>query len=136
MFHDSGFPADHLAIAAFKSPDAAAGADVAIVDAFPGEFLGAANVVNVVGIAAIDERVADFEVWQQFVNAGVDDGGRNHQPNGARLLQFLDEIRDRAGAGGSFSGQLLYSVCTAVENDALMTAFSEAAHHVGTHSSE
>jgi len=37
-------------------------AHVTIVDAFGGKFFGAADVVDVVGISAIDDDVAGFEL--------------------------------------------------------------------------
>src|SRR5262249_34966611 len=51
MFHSFGFAADHHAIAALKTPDAAAGADVDIVDAFCGQLFGAANSKLVSGMS-------------------------------------------------------------------------------------
>ena len=42
------FAADHHAVAALQAPDAAARAHVHVVDALRGEFLGAADVVDVV----------------------------------------------------------------------------------------
>ena len=50
--------ADHHAVAAFETPNAAAGSYIDIMDSFGGELFGAANVVNVVGVAAVDEDVA------------------------------------------------------------------------------
>src|SRR5262249_56218142 len=53
MFHDVGLAADHHAIAAFESPDAAAGADIDIMDALGRELLGAADVFDIVRITAL-----------------------------------------------------------------------------------
>src|SRR5580692_7077119 len=58
VFHDVQFSANHLAVPALKSPDAAAGADVAIVDAFCRQFFSAADIINVVGISTVDDDVA------------------------------------------------------------------------------
>src|SRR5260370_22851573 len=55
--HDVGFASDHLAITAFEAPDAAAGADVAIVDALGGEFFGAAHGVGAVGVSAFPDEL-------------------------------------------------------------------------------
>src|SRR5271167_1670310 len=49
--------ADHHAIATFEAPHAAAGAYVHIVNASRFEFFGAADVVNVVGVAAVNDYV-------------------------------------------------------------------------------
>jgi len=43
-------PANHLAVATIKAPDAATGANVAIVNSFRAEFFGATDIVNVIGI--------------------------------------------------------------------------------------
>ena len=92
MLDDVFFAADHHAVAAFESPDTAAGADVDVVDFFGRQFLGAADVVDVIGIAAVDQDVAGFEKRQQVSDGLVDHRGRNHQPDGARFLQLLHEV--------------------------------------------
>ena len=53
--------ADHLAVAALQAPDAAAGADVDVVDALGLQLRGAADVVEVVGVAAVDDDVAGLQ---------------------------------------------------------------------------
>src|SRR5262245_28668916 len=57
MPHHIGLAADHHAIAALKTPDSTARADVDIVDAPKRQLLGSANIVNVVRIAAVDHDV-------------------------------------------------------------------------------
>src|SRR5262249_31713859 len=49
--------ADHQAIPAVQSPHAAARANVHVMDALPAQLLRAADVVDVVGVSAIDEDV-------------------------------------------------------------------------------
>ena len=61
MFDDLGLAADHLAEAALQSPYAAAGAGIDVVDALGAQRLGAAEVVDVVGVAAVDQDVARLE---------------------------------------------------------------------------
>src|SRR5271167_1361508 len=92
VFHDIQFAANHLAVTTLEAPDAAAGPNVTIMNALAGEFTSAANIVDVVGISAVDDDVADFKLASEFVERGVHDRCRNHQPDGAGLLQFLDEI--------------------------------------------
>src|SRR6266446_8995002 len=60
--HGSFRPADHHAITALQAPDAATGSDIHIIDAFGCERVGAQDVVDVVGVTAVDEDVASFEV--------------------------------------------------------------------------
>ena len=66
MLHHVALAADHHAIAALEAPDAAAGADVDIVDALGRQLLGAADVVDVIGIAAVDQDIAALEMGQQI----------------------------------------------------------------------
>src|SRR5271165_6572869 len=136
VLDDVVFPADHLAVAALEAPNATGGADVDIVDALAAEFLGAADVVDVVGIAAIDEDVSDIELAREFVERGVDHGGGNHEPDGARLAELLNEFVQRAGARGAFGGELLDGVGAAIVDHGLVAVFLQPADHVGAHSSE
>src|ERR1700746_33786 len=53
-------PSDHHAVAALTDPDAAAGANVNVMNSPGGYFLGAPYVVDVIGIAAIDQNVSCF----------------------------------------------------------------------------
>jgi hypothetical protein len=101
MPHDVVLAADHLAIAALEAPDAAAGADVDVMNALGGEFLGAANVVDVIGIAAVDHDVAGFELRGEVLQGGIHNAGGNHQPDGARLREFLYEVVERRRTRGA-----------------------------------
>ena len=58
MLHDIALAADHHAIAALQAPHAAAGADIDVMDPLGVQLLGAANVVDVIGIAAVNQDVA------------------------------------------------------------------------------
>src|SRR6516165_4022856 len=53
--------ADHHAIAALEPPHTAAGPDIDIMDAFSRQLLRAPDVVDVVGIAAVDQDVARLQ---------------------------------------------------------------------------
>jgi hypothetical protein len=92
MLHRVGLAADHHAVAAIEAPDAAARADVDIVDALGFQFLRAPDVVDAIGIAAVDQDVAGLEMGQQVGDALVDHARRHHQPDRARLLQRFDEL--------------------------------------------
>ena len=133
VLDDVVFAANHLAVTALEAPDAAAGADVNVVDAFGGELLGAADVVDVVGVAAVDDDVADVELAAQFVERGVHHPCGNHKPDGARLVELLDEVVERSRTGGAFTGELLYGFGAAIVDHALVPVFLQAPHHVGTH---
>ena len=66
MFDDVLLAANHHAVSALKSPDAAAGAHVDVMDTLRREFLRAPNVVDVIRIAAVDEDVACLQMGQQI----------------------------------------------------------------------
>jgi hypothetical protein len=119
--------ADHHAVAAFQAPDAAAGPDIHIVNTLRHKFLGAADVVHVVGIAPVDEDVPFLEMGQEVGDCRVRDCRRDHQPECARLLQLLDEVRERSGPN---------HLWRPVEDHAVMASFEKPAHHVGPHPAE
>src|SRR6476646_2260686 len=77
---------DHHAIAPLQAPDAAAGTNIHIVDVFGRELVGAPDVVDVVGVAAVDKDVAALEVRHDVGNRVVHGRGRDHQPDRPRLL--------------------------------------------------
>src|SRR4029077_6138293 len=85
--------ANHHAIAAFQSPDTAAGADVDVVHAFAGAEFGAANVIFEVRIAAVDDGVARLHGADESLHGffrGI--AGRHHDPGGAWRVQFADQV--------------------------------------------
>ena len=106
------------------------------MDALGFEFLGAANIVDVIGIAAVDQDVAALEMGQQIGDDIVHHAGRHHQPDRARLGEFLDEVRQRRGADGLLLHQLRHRVCRSVVHHALVAALQKAAHHVPAHPAE
>ena len=133
VLHDFDVAADHHAITALKPPDAAARADVDIMNALGCQVLGPANIVDVIGIAAVNENVAALEMGQQLGDNIIHYAGRHHQPDGARLGEFLDEVREQRGADGLLLHQLRHCVCRSVAYDALMAAPQEATHHIPAH---
>src|SRR5208282_6852663 len=56
--HDLRLAADHHAVAALQPPHTPAGPDIDIVDLLRRQLLGSADIVDVVGIAAVDQNVA------------------------------------------------------------------------------
>ncbi len=137
MLHHIGLAADHHAIAALQPPDAAAGADIDIVDALGRQFLGAADVVDVVGIAAVDQDVARLEMGQQIGDGLVDHGGRHHQPDRPRLGRASWRNPRGDAAPTAFS---LASSATAFADMSKTThswpPLHETAHHIRTHPAE
>ena len=92
MLHHVLFPADHHAVTAFQAPHAAAGAHIHVMDLLLREFLGAPNVVYVVGIPAIDNDVPGLQVRQQVGDRPVYSRGGNHQPHRTRFLESLHQV--------------------------------------------
>src|SRR6185437_17055942 len=79
--------ADHQAIAAFYTPHAAGRAAIDVANVLPGQFLGAADVVLVKGIAAIDDDVVRLQQAAEMFNRFFGNlAGRQHDPNGTRLV--------------------------------------------------
>src|SRR5580692_5244602 len=60
MLHDIVLATNHHAIASLQTPHAAARAHIHIVNALRGKFLGAADVVHIIRIAAVDQDVSRF----------------------------------------------------------------------------
>jgi len=87
------FAANHLAVAAIETPNAAASAHVAIVNAFRAQLFRAANIVNVIGVSAVNDDVVLFELRTRSCQRRVHDSRGDHQPDCARLLEFSSRNR-------------------------------------------
>ena len=103
---------------------------------FGGELLRAADVVDVVGVAAVDQRVVLFEERQEICDRRVDDRGRHHQPDRARLRQLLHEVGERGGADRLLLDEPGDGLGRPVEDDAVVAAADQPANHVRPHPSE
>ena len=95
VIHGLLWAADHHAIAALDTPDAAGRAAIDVANALLGQFLGAADVVLVEGIAAIDDDVVRLQQAAEMLDRFFGDpAGWQHHPNGARLFfERLDHTR-------------------------------------------
>ena len=75
--------------------------------------------------------------WGSEIGDGlVDHAGRDHQPDGARLRQLLDELGQRGRADGFLLHQLGDRLRGHVVHDAFVPAPHEPAHHVRAHPAE
>src|SRR5262252_5875067 len=92
VFDNSGFAANHHAIAALQAPHTAACAYVDVVNLLRRKLLGATNVVDVVGVAAVDKNVFRSENGCEAGDRFVHHRCRYHQPDHPRFAQLLDEI--------------------------------------------
>ncbi len=95
--------------------------------------MGAADIVDIVGIAAIDDRIPSLERRQKLGDRLVDDRGGNHQPDRARLFQLLGQLRKRRTADGLLVDELLDGLGRHIEDHALVAARQKSADHVGAH---
>ena len=127
--------ADHQAVAALEAEDAAAGAAVDVVDPLLADLGGAADVVAVVGVAAVDDRVAGLEHRGDGVDGLLGDlAGRDHDPDRARRAQLRGQVLQRGGTLGSLTGQLRDRVGVDVVGDDLVAVAHQAPGHVRSHS--
>ena len=84
--------AGHDAVTVLASPHPAADPDVEVADSPTCEFVGTFTVVDVVGIAPLDDQVSFVEKVVQLVDggAGLFSGG-NHHPHRAGYFQTFHE---------------------------------------------
>jgi hypothetical protein len=104
--HGLGIAADHHAVTALQAPDAAGSADVDVVQAFFRQGFGAADVVLIEGVAAVDDGIAGFQQFAQGVDGVFGRVAcRQHDPDGAWLGQAGDQGRQIGNAGGALLAQ-------------------------------
>jgi hypothetical protein len=103
------------------------------VDLLRREFFGPADVVDVVGVSAVDEDVARLQQGQEVGDGLVHDGRGDHQPDGPRLVQLLHEVRQRGSPQGVFLDQVFHRFGRLVEDHASMAGLEQPPHHVRAH---
>jgi hypothetical protein len=100
------------------------------------KFFRTSNVVDVVGVAAVDDDVAGVELSSEIVKRAIHHRRGHHQPHGPRLLQFVYEIIERSSGSCAVVGDLFHRLRVAVENHALMAGLLQPPRHVGSHPSQ
>ena len=133
LLDDGRLPANHHAVPTLETPDASARPDVHVVEALRREFLRAPDVVDVVRIATVDQDVARLEQRDQIVDARIDDGCRDHQPDHPRLTELPDKLGERRRALRTCGRKLRDRARIAIVDDAWVLIAQEAAHHVRAH---
>ncbi len=133
---DLSLTADHLAISPLQPRDAPARSDVDIVNSLGCQLLGPANVVAIVGITTVDENIVLRESRGHLLDHLVDDGGGDHQPDGARLLQLGDEVVERRRPGRALLDEFLDHLGRQIIDGTLVASTHETTHHIGAHSSQ
>jgi hypothetical protein len=126
--------AQHQAVPPIQAEDPATGAAVDVVDSVVGERLRAADVVAVIGVAAVDDRVALVELVRDVVDYLFGDGAcGNHRPDRPRGLQLRGEVLERVAGHRPLTGQGPDRLRRAVPDDALVTAAHQPPDHVRSH---
>ena len=103
------------------------------MDALRFQFGGAADVIVVVGVAAVDDHVVAFEERDEGLQRRIDHGRRHHHPDGAGLFQLLREVFERRRPDRPLFDECLHGFRLEVVNDALVAGPQKAPHHVGSH---
>ncbi len=134
--HDLRLAANHQAVTALESPDAAAGPHVHVMDAALLELRGPADVVVIVRIAAIDNHIVWREQWRQLLDRRVDDGRRHHQDEVAWRGQRRDEVGQRMGADRSFARERVDAGRRDVLDHCRISGAQQPADHVPAHPAE
>ena len=130
-------PADHHAVAAIETPDAAARPHVNVMNPLFRQMLRPPQVVLEIRVTAVDDYVARFKPLRQRHHRLV--GGiprRNHDPGGPWLAQPFGEVIERSAASGTFAFHLANAVGVHIEDDAVVIPFHQATNHVRAHPSE
>ena len=105
MPHHVGLAADHHAVAALEPPDAAAGADVDVVNPLGFQGGGAADVVVIIRVAAVDQDISPLEPAGELVDRRIDDRRGHHQPDGPRRLELGDKFLEARRPDGPILDQ-------------------------------
>ena len=126
--------ADHHAIAAFETPDAAAGPDIQIADAFRIQHLGVTDIVLEKRVAAIDQGVAFFQKIGEFDDRRMGNrASRQHDPDRARLIELMHEVSEIAARRRALAGEPAHRIGALVIDDAAVPAAHQPAHDVAAH---
>ena len=126
--------AEHHAVTALQAPDAAAGADVHVVDAFIFKFLRAADVILEIGVAAINQDVARGKFASQLVNSLFRRAaGRDHHPRDLRFAEFAGKIVDRGRRDRAFTGDFLDIVGAKIGDYHFVPTAHQTTRHVRAH---
>jgi hypothetical protein len=136
-FDRLGVAANHHAIAAFQAPDAAGGADVDVVQALLVQRLGATNVVLVVGVAAVDDRIAGLKQFAQGVDGVFGRcARRQHDPDRARLVEAGDQCRQVGDASGALGDQVIDESGIAVVNNGGVPVEHQTSRNIAAHAAQ
>ncbi len=128
--------ADHHAEPALQPEDATAGAAIDEVDSPRRERARMRDVVDVVRVASVDDRVSRLQVRSHVVDDGTGHAGGHHQPHRARGRQLRDEICDRCRTDGTRSDEGLDRGGVVVVHDAFVSLGHAPAHEIRAHAAQ
>ena len=96
--------ADHQAIAALETPDAARRSAIDVPDLLRGQFFGAPDIVFIEGVAAVDDDVARFEEAAKLGDCLFGDFpcGQHHPDRSRLLFELFYQICQRMSGCGAF----------------------------------
>ncbi len=127
---------DHEAVPAVQAEDATAGSDVDVVDSLRLQCGGAANVVAVVRVAAVDDDVPRLEHLGELIDDAAGEAGGDHQPHHARALQGTGEIGQTRRARCAFGDEGGHGILIDVVDDAVVAIAHQPSHDVRAHPSQ
>src|SRR5262249_9952622 len=124
---------DHQAVPAIQAPYSTGGSTVHVVNLVGGQLLGAADVVAVEGVAAVHDHVVGVEQRNELVERGPYGRRGHHEPDDARPVELLDEVRKRGGADHALAGEFRNGAFRARVASGLVAVADQSAHQVRTH---
>src|SRR5579864_1347942 len=133
---DLGLASNHHAVSSLQPPHSSAGSDIHIVDLLRGELLCAAEIINIIGVAAVDKHVAGFEMRGKIGDSVIDNCRGDHQPDRSRSLKFLDCISKRRRPNRLFLNQFVHWLWGSVIHNAAVPLANESPGHVASHPSK
>jgi hypothetical protein len=93
----------------------------------------AADVVDVIGVPAVDQDVPLLHPGDEIGQGVVDHGGGDHQPDRPGPVQLLHQLVEREGPHRPLPDQRIHRFRVDVIRDALMPPAHQATDHVGPH---
>jgi hypothetical protein len=127
--HHIGFSADHQAVAPVLAGNAAAGADIDVMDSCRGQVPGAPDVVTIVRIATVDHDAAGRQVRHQIGACLVDSTSRHHQPDRPRTGHPGAQFGNRRCGIGTVNLQAGRQPRLPVMHHTLLAAPQQASNH-------
>ncbi len=95
-----------------------------------------ADVIVVVRVAAVNDRVLALEKWDEGLQRRIDRSRWHHHPDGAGRFQLLRKVFERRRSDCTLFDERFYGFRMAVVNDALVAGPQKTPHHIASHPAE